>query len=51
MVQGLNKEYIFNSNEEIMTYLEILFKYEKEYKLLIVAYCVMNNHVHLLINV
>ena len=49
MVQGLNKEYIFNEEKEIQTYLYMLASDSKNFMLKIVAYCVMNNHVHLLI--
>lgn len=49
MAQGLNKEYIFNYEDEIQKYLNILHKNSKEFNLNIVAYCIMNNHVHLLI--
>lgn len=49
MVQGLNKEYIFNEEGEIRKYIEILQEKEKNMNLMIVAYCIMNNHAHFLI--
>lgn len=49
MVQGLNKEYIFNEEQEIRKYLKFLSEGTKEFNVRIIAYCIMNNHVHLLI--
>lgn len=49
MVQGLNKEYIFNEDREIKMYLKFLSEYTKEFNLKIIAYCLMNNHAHLLV--
>lgn len=49
MAQGINKEYIFKTRKYIETYLRILKKYNIEYEITIIAYCVMNNHVHLLV--
>ena len=51
VVQGLKKEFIFNSKEDKQKYLEIiknkLLKYKE--KIRIIAYCIMGNHAHLLI--
>ncbi len=49
MVQGINKEYIFNKEEEIKKYFKFLSESTKEFNVKIVAYCIMNNHVHLLV--
>ena len=49
MVQGVNKEYIFNSNEYIEKYLDIINKNKGDYKFTIIAYCIMNNHAHFLV--
>ena len=49
MVQGVNKEYIFNKQEYIQKYLDILKKIKNEYDLEILAYCIMNNHAHFLV--
>ena len=48
MVQGVNKEYIFNNDEYIKMYLELIEKNKVEYDVTILAYCVMNNHAHFL---
>lgn len=49
MVQGVNKEFIFNTEEAIKEYLRIVRKNQGEYKIEIMAYCMMNNHAHFLI--
>jgi len=48
-VQGINKEYIFNHIKDIEKYLKIAKNIKEEVDLQIVSYCVMNNHIHLLI--
>lgn len=49
IVQGINKEYIFNNNHQIKEYKRILLKKLKDSQITILAYCIMNNHAHLLI--
>ena len=49
MVQGINREYIFQTNEEKKRYFELLKKYHAQFKIYIIAYCIMDNHAHLLI--
>lgn len=49
MVQGIRKEYIFNNPKDIQRYLDIMEKLNECYSVEIIAYCVMNNHVHMLI--
>lgn len=49
IVQGINKEYIFYKDRYIERYLEFLDMYYKNYQIEIVAYCIMNNHAHMLI--
>lgn len=48
MVQGNNKEYIFNSSKDIEAYLKILQEVKEEITISIIAYCIMNNHAHFL---
>ncbi len=50
MVQGINKEKIFLMEREKLEYIKLLYKYKDDYNINIIAYCVMNNHVHILIN-
>lgn len=47
IVQGINKEYIFN--DKINMYKNLMLKKLKESKVKILAYCIMNNHTHFLI--
>ena len=49
MVQGIKKEYIFNQKIAIKKYIELLQTEKEKFNLQILAYCVMNNHAHLLI--
>ncbi len=51
LVQGINKEFIFNSNKMKKEYLKLLKKCNKENQIQIIAYCIMSNHAHLLIYV
>lgn len=51
MVQGVNKKYIFNKDSYIKKYMNLLKKYNSEYDVNILAYCIMNNHAHFLIYV
>lgn len=49
MIQGIRKEYIFSKEQYIRMYLKLLNEKRKELKIKIIAYCIMNNHAHLLI--
>lgn len=51
MVQGINKEYIFEENKSKEKYVEILKNIVKNLDIEILAYCIMSNHVHILIKV
>lgn len=51
MVQGLNKEYIFGDNIDKKEYVKIMKDTKEKCNIEIVAYCVMDNHVHLLIGI
>lgn len=50
MVQGINREDIFKTKEDKIKYLELLEKYYLEFKINIIAYCIMDNHAHLLMH-
>ena len=50
MVQGVNKEYIFDNKKYIEKYLEIINENKVNYNFTIIAYCIMNNHAHFLIH-
>lgn len=49
MIQGINKLNIFKTNIEKNTYLKYLNEEKKKYDIKILAYVIMDNHMHLLI--
>lgn len=49
IVQGINKEYIFEKVKYKNKYLQLLKDTRKVYDIKIIAYVIMNNHVHILI--
>ena len=51
MSQGINKEYIFNNDNLKERYIDILKDKMKKNNVNILAYCIMDNHVHLLVNI
>lgn len=48
MCRGNNGEYIF-TEEEKAEYMKLIAKYKERYKFKVYAYCIMDNHAHLLI--
>ncbi|WP_051533716.1 transposase [Desulfitibacter alkalitolerans] len=51
IVRGNNKEYIFEQDEDKAIYKDIIKNYKKKYYFVIYAYCIMNNHAHILIEI
>ena len=49
MIQGINKEYIFNKDRYKEKYMELMNKYLEKYAVKVIAYCIMDNHAHLLV--
>ena len=49
ITQGINKSYIFENAEDIKYYINIMYKLSEEHEIKIIAYCIMNNHAHMLI--
>lgn len=49
ILQGINKEYIFQKDEDKKKYLSLLRKYYKDYEIDIICYCIMDNHIHLIL--
>jgi len=47
--RGNEKKAIFNDNKDRLIFLKILYKVKKEFNWLCHAYCLMNNHYHLVI--
>ncbi|MCG8484828.1 MAG: transposase [Clostridia bacterium] len=51
MVRGNNGEKVFTTEKEKRQYINIIREYKKRYQFKIYAYCIMDNHAHLLIEV
>lgn len=51
ITQGIERSYIFKYDDDIKYYIKVMNELIEEYKLKIIAYCIMNNHAHILINV
>ena len=49
MIRGINQQNIFSVDEDYEKFIAILAKYHKKSEYEIYAYCLMGNHVHLLI--
>lgn len=49
IVQGINKEYIFQEERYKKTYLKQISRFSNELNIDIIAYCIMDNHAHFLI--
>ena len=49
MAQGINKEYIFNKEKDMKNYQRLIKGKLENANITILAYCIMNNHVHFLI--
>lgn len=51
MAQGINKEYIFDDDNLKNRYKAIIKDKIKQNNVNIIAYCIMDNHVHMLVNI
>ena len=49
MVRGIDRQIIFNNDEDYSKYVEILRECKAISKFKLFAYCLMDNHVHLLL--
>lgn len=49
MVQGINKEYIFNKGCYKKEYVKLLTMFKNKFNISIISYCIMDNHAHLII--
>ena len=49
ITQGINKSYIFDSPTDIKYYIKNMYDIKEKYNIEIIAYCIMNNHAHILI--
>ena len=51
MTQGINKEYIFENKTDKIKYEKLILQYKEEFNITILAYCIMDNHTHILIRI
>lgn len=51
MLRGINRQVIFEDSEDSEVFLETIALYKAEFNCGIYAYCLMRNHVHLLIKI
>ncbi len=49
MLRGINHQIIFEDDEDYQKYLETLKTYQEKSGYIIYAYCLMSNHIHLLV--
>ena len=49
MTQGINKSYIFDNEDDIKYYIDKMEQLTKEQNVKIMAYCIMSNHAHILL--
>ena len=49
MSQGINRNFIFEDPIDIKFYIKNMYEKKDKYNIKIIAYCIMNNHTHLLI--
>ena len=49
ITQGIDKRFIFEKPEDIKYYIKIMYKIKEEHNINIIAYCIMNNHTHMLV--
>jgi REP element-mobilizing transposase RayT len=50
IVHGINRQCIFHEEEDKSVYLNRMTQYKTECGIMLYAYCLMSNHVHLLVN-
>ena len=50
IVRGMNKKVLFHDSEDYKRFKDLLIEYKQAYFIIIYHYCLMTNHVHLLVN-
>lgn len=51
MLRGINQQVIFEDNEDYSKFIEIIVKYKEVSQYKIFAFCLMSNHIHLLLKI
>ncbi len=51
IMRGINRQIIFHDDEDYLRFLQTMQKYKEKSEYKIYAYCLMNNHVHILLKV
>ena len=51
ITRGNNRQNVFQDDSDFQSYLSLIAKYKERYPILLFHYCLMNNHVHLLLKV
>lgn len=51
MAQGIEKRYIYNTKQDFAYFKAVLINAARELKIEIIAFCIMNNHYHMLVKV
>ena len=49
ILRGINRQIIFEEDEDYLQFINILKFYKKRCDFKLYAYCLMNNHIHLLL--
>ena len=49
MTRGINKQTIFEDHNDYSRYINYVLKYSNKLNVYIIAYCLMSNHIHLLV--
>lgn len=51
MLRGINQQVIFEDDEDYLKFVEIIVKYKEICKYKVFAFCLMSNHIHLLLKI
>ena len=51
LVRGNNRQWVFHNNQDFKYYLKLLKDYKEKHSFFLYHYCLMNNHVHLILEI